>query len=112
MKVGSNYHGVNIAKEKARDNFAAEINQLKTEKTEDVDKVKRDYDVRLKNNVRANREWANTAIQEREKDFLSELQSANGVLMIFLYFQLFQLRRQLQLFVQLKFLFHSYGSKV
>ena len=63
-----------MAKEKARDNFAAEINQLKTEKIEDVDKIKRDYDVRLKNNIRANREWANTAIQEREKDFLSELQ--------------------------------------
>lgn len=74
MKVGSNYHGVNMAKEKARDNFAAEINQLKTEKIEDVDKIKRDYDVRLKHNIRANREWANTAIQEREKDFLSELQ--------------------------------------
>ena len=74
MKVGSNYHGVNATKEKARDNFAAELNQLKTEKIEDVDKIKRDYDVRLKNNIRANREWANTAIQEREKDFLSELQ--------------------------------------
>jgi hypothetical protein len=73
MKIANNYQGVNHTKEKARDNFAAELQKLKSEKVEDVDKLKRDFDIKLKNNVRSNKEWAETAIAEKEKDFLGEL---------------------------------------
>jgi hypothetical protein len=73
MKIGNNYSGVNHSKEKARDNFAAELQKLKTEKIEDVDKVKRDFDLKLKHNVRSNREWAETTIAEKEKEFLGDL---------------------------------------
>tara|TARA_Y100001958_G_C21185583_1_gene514724 strand:+ start:95 stop:766 length:672 start_codon:yes stop_codon:yes gene_type:complete len=74
MKIASNYIGINHKREKARDDFQAELKKLKTKKTEEVDKIKNDYDQRLKNNIRANREWAATTVKEKEKEFISELQ--------------------------------------
>ena len=74
MKIANNYIGINHKREKARDDFQAELKKLKTKKTEDVDKIKNDYDQKLKNNIRANREWAATTVKEKEKEFISELQ--------------------------------------
>ena len=74
MKIASNYIRINHKREKARDDFQAELKKLKTKKTEEVDKIKNDYDQRLKNNIRANREWAATTVKEKEKEFISELQ--------------------------------------
>ena len=74
MKIANNYIGINHKREKARDDFQAELKKLKTKKTEEVDKIKNDYDQRLKNNIRANREWAATTVKEKEKEFISELQ--------------------------------------
>mgnify|MGYP001361679642 CR=1 FL=1 len=74
MKVANNYIGINHKREKARDDFQAELKKLKTKKTEEVDKIKNDFDQKLKNNIRANREWAATTVKEKEKEFISELQ--------------------------------------
>ena len=73
MKVSSNYIGINHKREKARDDFQAELKKLKTQKTEELDKIKNDFDQKLKTNIRANREWAETTVQEKEKEFISEL---------------------------------------
>ena len=74
MKVASNYVGINHKREKARDDFQAELKKLKTKKTEEVDKIKNNFDQKLKNNIRANREWAASTVKEKEKEFISELQ--------------------------------------
>ena len=73
MKVSNNYIGINHKREKARDDFQAELKKLKTQKMEDVDKIKNDFDHKLKTSIRANREWAESTVQEKEKEFLGEL---------------------------------------